>query len=181
MTRLETRCAVADGHGHTRTAVTASSSEFDAVYRAHAPSVFRRARILLADDEEAQRVVSDVFGLLYDKPERFLGHPALSVRLYALTTRACFSRLRSRTLRSRKRRDSEPGAHPPQDDLSVRATELREVLEGLSDPLAQVAIYYYLDELSQEEVSAVIGCPKQRVVNLLVQLTAAAAERELRP
>jgi DNA-directed RNA polymerase specialized sigma24 family protein len=54
------------------------------------------------------------------------------------------------------------------------------VLDGLSDPLAQLAVYYYLDELSQEEVGAVLGCPKRRVVNLLSQLTAAAGARELR-
>jgi RNA polymerase sigma factor (sigma-70 family) len=148
--------------------------------------VFRRARLLLADDEEAERVVNDVFGLIYDKPSHYIGQPALSVQLYALATRACFNRLRSRTLRSRsKRRDSDTGAgtpvqQQPQDDLSIRATLLREVLDGLDDSLAHIAVYYYLDELSQEEVSAVLGCPRRRVVNLLVQLTAAAAARELR-
>jgi RNA polymerase sigma-70 factor (ECF subfamily) len=168
--------------------VTASSSNFDAVYRAHAPSVFRRARVLLADDEDAQRVVSDVFGLLYDWPDRDLAQPALSVKLYALTTRACFNRLRSRALRSRSERQAlaaqdaaAPGAQQTlQDDLSARASQLREVLDGLRDPLAQLAVFYYLDELSQEEVGAVLGYPRRRVVNLLSQLTAATSSRELR-
>jgi DNA-directed RNA polymerase specialized sigma24 family protein len=67
----------------------------------------------------------------------------------------------------------------PKDDVSARASQLREVLHGLSEPLAQLAVYYYLDELSQEEVGAVLGCPKPRVVSLLSQLMAAAGSREL--
>jgi RNA polymerase sigma-70 factor (ECF subfamily) len=158
--------------------VTASSNDFDAVYRAHAPSVFRRARILLSDDEGAQHVVNDVFGLIYNEPERYLGNPALSIQLYSLTTRACVNRLRG------KKRNSDPPSRPghnaPLDDLGARAGALREVVPDLDDPLAQLAVYYYLDELSQEEVSAVLGCPRRRVTSLLSQLWAAAGN-ELRP
>ncbi len=169
--------------------MTASSNDIDAVYTAHAPSVFRRARILLADDEDAQHVVSDVFGLIYDQPQRYLGNPALSVQLYALTTRACVNRLRGRPIGGRggERRDTpDPGGSPdstrtPLDDLNTRARRLRELLDGLDDPLAQLAVYYYLDELSQEEVSAVLGCPRRRVTSLLSQLWAAAGTSELRP
>jgi RNA polymerase sigma factor (sigma-70 family) len=168
--------------------VTASSNDFDAVYHAHAPSVFRRARILLSDDEAAQHVVNDVFGMIYDQPERYLGNPALSVHLYALTTRACVNRLRGRPSASRsKQRDTpDPGGVPEEtrallDDLNTRAHQLRELLDELDDPLAQLAVYYYLDELSQEEVSAVLGCTRRRVTSLLSQLWVAAGASELRP
>ena len=174
--RLETRCGGDRSSRSRPSAVPTSSSDFDAVYHAHAPSVFRRARVLLCDDDDAQRVVTEVFGILYDRPERYLKHPALSVQLYALTTRACFDHLRSRALHSRSKWQA---ASVPQDDLSARASQLREVLDGLSEPLAQLAVYYYLDELSQEEVGAVLGCPKRRVVSLLSQLMAAAGSREL--
>jgi len=173
--------------------VTASSNDIDAVYTAHAPSVFRRARILLADDEGAQHVVSDVFGMIYDEPERYLGNPALSVQLYALTTRACVNRLRGRPIgrgssardgESNRRDTPDPAAAPDSanarlDDLNTRANQLRVLLDGLEDPLAQLAVYYYLDELSQEEVSAVLGCPRRRVTSLLSQLWAAAGTSEL--
>jgi RNA polymerase sigma-70 factor (ECF subfamily) len=152
--------------------VKASSSDFDAVYRAHAPSVFRRARVLLADDAEAQRVVSDVFGLLYDGQERYLGRPALTPLLYSLTTRACFNRLRNRSLQRRLAAGSQLATD---DEEVARGTQLRDFVGHLNDRLSQLAVYYYLDELSQEEVSAILGCPKRGVDNLLLQLTAAAS------
>jgi DNA-directed RNA polymerase specialized sigma24 family protein len=148
--------------------------------------------VLLANDDDAQRVVTDVFGMLYDRPAQYLGHPALSVQIYALTTRACFSRLRSRALQRRaahqnaaaSKASSKAAARtafasapqPQRDDVHTRANKLRDVLGGLTEPLGQLAVYYYLDELSQEEVCAVLGCPKQRVVSLLTQLSAAARE-----
>jgi RNA polymerase sigma-70 factor (ECF subfamily) len=143
----------------------------DQLYRAHAPSVFRRARALLADDADAQRVVSDVFGLLYDRPERYSGRPALSRQLYALTTRACFNRLRSRKLQAKTR----PAADDEQADS---AATLRSLLDRLQEPLDQLAVYYYLDELTQEEVTELLGCSRRRITNLLAQLERSARDRE---
>ena len=64
----------------------------------------RRLTSRAADDEEAQGVVDDVFGLLYERPERYLARPVLCAPIYGLTTRACFNRIRShkplRTTRS---------------------------------------------------------------------------------
>lgn len=151
--------------------MTASSSDFDAVYRAHAPSVYRRARQLLGDDAEAEQVVHDVFGLLYEEPGRYADRPVLCAMLYGLTTRACFNRIRSRKLQ----RSSEPLVHDIEEEI---AAELRDLVDRLPEPLDQVAVYYYLDELTQEEVGAILGCPKRRVISLLSQLAAALDTRE---
>jgi RNA polymerase sigma factor (sigma-70 family) len=141
---------------------------FDQLYRAHAPSVFRRARALLADDNDAQRVVSDVFGLLYDQPEHYSGRPALSRHLYALTTHACFNRLRSRKLQK------QPSA--ANGGRLDRAAALRILLERLQEPLDRLAVYYYLDELTQEEVTELLGCSRRRMSNLLAELERSKSE-----
>jgi RNA polymerase sigma-70 factor (ECF subfamily) len=140
----------------------------DELYRAHAPSVFRRARALLADDADAERVVSDVFGLLYDRPEHYAARPALSRQLYALTTRACVNRLRSRKLQ----------AKPELPRGADRAAALRTLLDRLQEPLDQLAVYYYLDELTQEEVTELLGCSRRRITNLLAQLERSARDFE---
>jgi RNA polymerase sigma-70 factor, ECF subfamily len=144
---------------------------FDQLYRAHAPSVFRRARALLADDADAQRVVADVFGLLYDRPERYQGRRALCRQLYALTTRACFNRLRSRKPQAK----AQPAADGGERD---RAAALRVLLTRLQEPLDQLAVYYYLDELTQEEATELLGCSRRRITNLLAQLERSARAAE---
>lgn len=152
-------------------AANPDADTFDQLYRAHAPSVFRRARALLADEADAERVVSDVFGLLYDRPERYRGRTALCRQLYALTTRACFNRLRSRKLQ-RKTQAAAKGGN------ADRSAALRVLLDRLQEPLDQLAVYYYLDELTQEEVTELLGCSRRRIQNLLAQLERSAHDPE---
>ena len=125
----------------------------------------------MGDDAEAQAVVDDVFGLLYEHPERYLARPVLCALIYGLTTRACFNRIRSHKLL----RTTPASGGNADDEL---AAELRAVVDRLPEPLGQVAVYYYLDELTQEEVAAILGCPKRRVLSLIAQLSAALDTRE---
>jgi len=48
--------------------------------------------------------------------------------------------------------------------------ELRAWLASLPEELAQVAVYYHMDELTQEELAGVLGCSRQWVGKLLQQL-----------
>lgn len=151
---------------------------FDTLYRAHAPSVFRRARQLLQCDAEASEVVQDLFLSLYQRPDQFSGKSSLTTWLYSATTHACLNRLRNQRNRarlinenlSRADRDHAPGA----DVLSA----LRRVLRSLPEPLGQVAVYYYFDELTHDEIAGVIGCSRRHVGNLIERLHRTLEDRE---
>lgn len=147
---------------------------FEALYRAHAPSVFRRAKKMLGSDADAHEIVSDVFLSLYERPEQYRGRSSLSTFLYAMTTNACLNRLRMHKQRSRAIEKEGPAMpHVAQHPLPPdRTTQLRRTLERMPEPLAHVAVYYYLDELTQEEIAAVLGCSRRHVVNLLARLDA---------
>lgn len=144
---------------------------FDALYRAHAPAVFRRARRLLGSEADAQDVVSDVFTSLYERPEQYAGRSALSTFLYSMTTHVCLNRIRSQRRRARLLENghhaTSAASHPAAPD---RAAQLRELLQRMPDPLGQVAVYYYLDELTQAEVAELLGCSRRHVGDLLVRL-----------
>jgi RNA polymerase sigma-70 factor (ECF subfamily) len=47
----------------------------------------------------------------------------------------------------------------------------RDLLERLPQRLAEVAVYYYLDELSQREIASVLGCSHRHVGQLLARLS----------
>lgn len=56
----------------------------------------------------------------------------------------------------------------------------REVLAQLPPPLAEVAVYYYYcDEMTHEEIAAVLGCSRRHVGHLVEQLHRATARAEV--
>jgi DNA-directed RNA polymerase specialized sigma24 family protein len=48
----------------------------------------------------------------------------------------------------------------------------------MPEPLALVAVYYYVDELSHAEIARIMGCSSRHVGNLLERLTLWAANEE---
>lgn len=151
--------------------MTRLEQSFDALYRAHAPSIFRRARQLLGSEADAQDVVSDVFTSLYESPEQYAGRSTLSTFLYSMTTHVCLNRIRNQ---KRRRRLYETGRDAivarTQEAAPDRAAQLRELLLRMPEPLGQVAVYYYLDELTHAEIAEALGCSRRHVGDLLVRL-----------
>jgi RNA polymerase sigma-70 factor (ECF subfamily) len=146
--------------------------DFDMLYRTHAPGVFRRAEQLLRSEAEAREVVQDLFLSLYERPQQFAGRSKLTSFLYAATTNACLNRLRNQRNRARLTAqhlhapDIDPGPTP--DALSA----LRSALGRMPGPLAQVAVFYYFDELTHEEIARLLGCSARHVGNLVQRVDA---------
>jgi RNA polymerase sigma factor (sigma-70 family) len=93
----------------------------------------------------------------------------------------CFNRIRSQKQRARlidnARGSQVSGAAPPSPE---RVVQLRDLLQRMPEPLAHVAVYYYLDDLTHEEIAEILGCSRRHVGNLLLRIGAwAAAEEEL--
>jgi len=160
--------------------VTRREPSFDALYRAHAPSIFRRARTLLGSDADAQDVVSDVFTSLYERPDQYAGRSALSTFLYSMTTHVCLNRIRNHKRRARLHESGRDAISvaAPHSAAPDRAAQLRELLLLMPEPLGQVAIYYYLDELTHAEIAEMLGCSRRHVGDLLVRLSAWMQARE---
>lgn len=156
------------------------SHPLDAIYRAHAPSVFRRARRLLGSDADADDAVAEVFTSLFERPEQYQGRSSLSTFLYAMTTHACLTHLRTQTRRLRllqERAAALPSSAPePAADV---AQELRRLLREMPPPLGELAVYYYLDQLTHEEIAEVLGCSRRTVGKWLVRLQEWTRAQEL--
>jgi RNA polymerase sigma factor (sigma-70 family) len=153
---------------------------FDALYRLHAPTVQRRARALLGNEADAWEVVQDVFMSLYERPAQFSGKSQLSTYLYSVTTHNCLNRIRAQKNRSRlltARASEAPSPGPDMLDPESLSL-LHDVLRRLPEPLATVAAYYYVDDLSHEEIAQFVGCSRRQVGNLLERVVAATREME---
>jgi RNA polymerase sigma factor (sigma-70 family) len=150
--------------------MSGESLDFTALYRAHAPAVFRRARTLLRSAADAHEVTQELFLGLCERPELLRDVESVAAYLYRATTHACFNRMRNGQNQRRLLREQLEHAHyelaPLPDELSALHAELLRMPE----PLGQLAVYYYFDELTQEEIAPLLACSRRQVGNLLEQL-----------
>lgn len=157
-------------------------TSFEQLYRLHAPGVQRRARAMLGSDADAWEVVQDVFLSLHARPEQFNGRSQLSSFLFTVTTHACLNRIRNRKTRQRLlvTRAEEAPTPQPACALDPEALALlHDMLRRLPEPLASVALYYYVDDLSQEEIAVLVGCSRKHIGNLLERVADAARTLEV--
>jgi RNA polymerase sigma-70 factor (ECF subfamily) len=134
---------------------------------------------MLGSLADADEVVHDVFLRLFESKSQFLGQSRVSTYLYSAVTHACLNRLRDERTRARLTderkhvwRTSDPGTSP---EAAVMAHAL---LAELPEKLAAVAVYYYLDEMSQREIAHVLGCSHSHVGHLLAELGSWLKEQE---
>jgi RNA polymerase sigma-70 factor (ECF subfamily) len=135
------------------------------IYAAHGHVVLRRARQILNDETEAQDVLHEVFASLLGKPEQFAGKSSVTTFLYSVTTNLCLNRLRDGATRARLLAERGPGK--PEEARGDRLLQVRELLARLPEDLAQVTVYYYVDEMTHEEIAEQVGCSRRQVGNLL--------------
>lgn len=150
----------------------------EALYREHGHAVLRRARRILGNEEDAREVLQDVFVSVIDRPDAFRGQSSITTWLYSATTHACLNRLRNQRTRARLLAESCP---EPQRSISGTAesiTVLRDLLERVPFELAQVAVYFYADEMTHEEIAGVLGCSRRHVGDLVARLHASIRKTE---
>jgi RNA polymerase sigma-70 factor (ECF subfamily) len=140
------------------------------LYRQHGHAVLRRARRLLGSEDEAREMLHEVFASLLDRPDQFRGESSMTTWLYSVTTNACLNRLRNARTRARllaipSGGRSEQPAASVEDGLLVR-----ELLARVPQELAAVAVYYHVDEMTQDEIAAVLGCSRRHVGDLVERL-----------
>lgn len=159
------------------------TANFDALYKCHAPGVFRRARRLMGSDADAHEIVQDVFLSLFERPDQYAGRSALTTFLYSATTHACLNRIRNRKNRLRLLEESA-SMQPIQEDDSLTPEQLSLVhrtLESMPDELAQVAVFYCVDDLSHDDIARILGCSRRHVGNLLERVAEWGRAQEQTP
>ncbi len=145
-----------------------SNGLIEQLYREHGHLVLRRARQVLGEEQEARDVLQELFTSLLHRPGQFHGRSQAITFLYSATTHLCLNRLR--TGRARLKLGEEVMAPrlsevvPPRGE---RLAEARSILSSLPEELREVAVYFYFDEMTHEEIAGVMDCSRRHVGNLL--------------
>jgi RNA polymerase sigma-70 factor (ECF subfamily) len=134
--------------------------------------VFRRARQILGSDPDANEVVQEVFLSLVERPQQFQGRSAMTTFLYAMTTHACLNRLRNQSNRSRLEGERWAGLDEGDSRLSPEQRLIvHRAVQQMPEELAKAAIYHFVDGLTHQEISDILGCSRRHVGDLLARIS----------
>jgi RNA polymerase sigma factor (sigma-70 family) len=136
--------------------------ELQRLYQRFGGLIQRRAHALLGDRQLAADVCHDVFvRILRSQPWA----PASPTGwLYTTTTNLCLNLLRG-TRRQRRALQSMPRA-----DAHHPSTSAALLLRGVPEDLQEIALYYAIDHMSQDEIALVLGVSQKTVSNRIAQL-----------
>jgi RNA polymerase sigma factor (sigma-70 family) len=147
-----------------------------AAYKTHGNVVLRRARQILGTDD-AEEVLQEVFIALAEDPDQFRGQSSLVSYLYSATTHACLNRIRNKKTRAALLTEKVAPSEEPRTDAGGETLAIvRDLLERVPDDLARVAVYYYVDEMTHDEIAEIMGCSKRQVGNLVERFHRAVEE-----
>lgn len=144
------------------------------LYRLYGPLVLRRARAMLVDEHAAQDATHDVFVRVLASVDEFRAESSPVTWLYRVTTNHCLNVLRAR-LRRRETGSVSSVDALREEEVSVdERLTLNAVLARVPAHLREIAVYYYLDQLSHEEIAQLMGLSRRTVGNRLCEFHAAA-------
>lgn len=146
-------------------------SLIETMYRRYGPMVLRRARSLLRDESAANDALQEVFLRALRSSSDFRGDASPVTWLYRITTNHCLNQIRDTARRVELMSENPPApaeTHPVEE---ARLT-VQQLLRQLPDQLREVSIYYYIDEMKQEEIAALLGISRRTVGNRLDSIRA---------
>jgi len=142
------------------------------VYDLYAARVFRRARSLLRDAEWARDATQEVFLRAVQDPRGVGAHPL--PWLFRVTKNLCLNNLRDH--RRRGRRLADRSAEAVGDDAPHARLLVTELLARVPAELQEIAAHYYLDDLSHQDIAALVGVSRRTIGNRLAAVQAIADE-----
>jgi RNA polymerase sigma-70 factor (ECF subfamily) len=151
-------------------------ASMETLYRTYGSMVLRRARTLLGDEHAAQDMVQEVFMKAIRAFPSFRGESSLTTWLYQVTTNHCLNAIRDGARRRRALERRMP-AHEPVAESAEDRLGVDELLKQLPRELAEVAIYYYVDQMNQDEIATLLGISERTVRNRLRDFKDAARDR----
>ena len=138
----------------------------DRTYERYSKSVYRRAMQILGDPEEARDATQEVFVRVMRAGGVIPAEPSPTAWLYRVTTNLCLNRLRDRT-----RQDALLASNYTFDREVQAAGESRaavaQVLARVPEELQEVAIYFFVDGLTYDEIAPLLGVSRRTVSNRL--------------
>jgi RNA polymerase sigma-70 factor (ECF subfamily) len=155
-----------------RSSVPDDAPSLEQIYDRYRTKVFRRARTLLRDPDRARDAMQEVFLRAAQHQVRMSAHPL--PWLFRVTKNLCLS-----DVRDDRRRGHLRAIHVFETVRECEAdarVALKQLLARAPEELQQIAICYYIDDLSHDEIAGMFGVSRRTIGNRLATFQALADE-----
>ena len=143
-------------------------------YERHGRALLRKAERMLGSRADAQDLVQALFVDLWQKGES----PELPY-LYRAITNRCLTFLRDEANRARLLAGHDEALGGPArtrcDERVIGADMLAKLARALDERTLEIAYYRYLDDMTQEEIAALLGVSRKTVGKKLDDVREAVA------
>ncbi len=152
---------------------------FERIVREYQDRIFRLALSMLGDHAAAEEAAQDALLRIWKGLGGFRAEAKLSTWVYAVTRNACLTALGRRGPRAvsleepATRREAEARSC---DWVRGRSPEVADLLEQLPSRYRQVAMLFYMQEKSYDEVARMLGLPVGTVKTYLFRARKTLAE-----
>jgi RNA polymerase sigma-70 factor (ECF subfamily) len=136
-------------------------------YRDYAPAVYARCVRILRDREAARDVTQEVFVRCHRERARLRPGRELLAWLYQVATNLCLNSLRNDKVRAAAL--GRDGAAAITDPVAPGQRLVLELLAGLDERTQAIAVYVYIDGMTQPEAAAVAGVSDRTVRKCLTR------------
>ena len=137
------------------------------LYQRHGPALVRKARRLLSNQSDAQDIVQALFLDLLASGNTDVDLPYL----YRAVTHRCLTLLRDQKNRARLLAREEPAlrgvVRTRCDEEAIGLDLIAKVLAELDTRAAELLVYRYFDDLSQDEIAELVGVSRKTVGKVL--------------
>ncbi len=153
-------------------AVQPEVSSFEAIFREHAPRVWRALRRLGVREADVEDLSQEVFVIVHRKLPTFEGRSALSTWIYGICVRVASDHRKRAHVRREQPTDRPPDERHSAPQIHELAREqaramLDRALETLDADKRAVFVLYEIEELEMPEVAEALGCPLQTAYSRL--------------
>jgi RNA polymerase sigma-70 factor (ECF subfamily) len=155
-------------------------AELAELFRRYSASVFRRARAILGDGDAAKDATQEVFLRAMNARGELAAVQSPIAWLYRVTTNLCLTRIRDSERRGVLLRQSQPTPVATADAPIDVALTVRALLRDVPEDLQEIAVCYFVDQMSQDEIAELVGLPRRTVSYRLQQFIAQVRDRTSR-
>lgn len=149
------------------------------LYMRFAPLIFRRCNKLLSDPVLAGDAAQEVFVRAMRHASKLTNDRECLPWLYRVSTNHCLNLIRARNKDPLLPLSSAEDSFRQFEQHTMAEEEARQLLGRLDETDAQIAVYAYLDRMTQGEIAEVTGISRKTIGKKLKRIAETARENRL--